>query len=97
MPADSPSLDQEDVPATEAATLSSLYSFLALTMRYPEPSFCSGPLFEALASLLESLDWSGERTLMQTWLDQTPDPLDELRTAYTSLFITSTPRTTIPP
>jgi TorA maturation chaperone TorD len=97
MPADSPSLDQDDVPATEAATLSSLYSFLALTMRYPEPGFCNASFFEAMISLLESLDWQKEMSSVHTWLDQTPDPLDELRTAYTQLFITSTPRSTIPP
>lgn len=97
MPADSPSLDQEDVPATEAATLSSLYSFLALTMRYPEPGFCNAPFFEAMSSLLESLDWQTEQSSVRSWLDQTSDPLDDLRTAYTHLFITSTLRTTIPP
>ena len=97
MPADSPSLAQEDVPATEAATLSSLYSFLALTMRYPEPGFCNAAFFEAMTALLESLDWQAQNTSLHTWLAQTYDPLEDLRTAYTHLFITSAPRTTIPP
>lgn len=97
MPGLNNSPDQETDTATEAATLSSLYSFLALTMRYPEPVFCNAAFFEAMTALLESLDGQTELKLVRGWLDQTPDPLDDLRTAYTDLFITSTPRMTIPP
>ena len=60
MAAHSTPLDQEDASATEAATLSSLYSFLALTMRYPAPAFCNDQLFDAMESLLASLDWQNE-------------------------------------
>jgi len=97
MPTHSPSLDQEDASATEAATLSSLYSFLALTMRYPDPAFCTDSFFDALESLLASLDWTSQLAAIRTWREQTPDPLDDLRTEYTRLFITAAPRTTIPP
>jgi putative dimethyl sulfoxide reductase chaperone len=97
MPAHSPSLDQEDASATQAATLSSLYSFLALTMRYPDPAFCNDSFFDAFESLLASLDWQPELAEVRTWREQTLDPLDDLRTAYTRLFITSAPRATIPP
>jgi len=97
MPTHSPSLDQEDISATQAGTLSSLYSFLALTMRYPDPAFCNDSLFYALESLLASLDWQRELAEIRAWRAQTPDPLDELRTEYTRLFITASPRTTIPP
>jgi len=97
MPAHSPSLDQEDASATEAATLSSLYSFLALTMRYPDPAFCTETFLDALESLLASLDWPSELAAIRTWRGQTPNPLDDLRTEYTRLFITAAPRTTIPP
>ncbi|MDR2550854.1 MAG: molecular chaperone TorD family protein [Desulfobulbus sp.] len=89
--------DQDDASATEAATLSSLYSFLALTMRYPDPAFCNEPFFDAFESLLASLDWQAELAAMRTWREETADPLDDLRTAYTSLFITAAPGTTIPP
>jgi hypothetical protein len=67
MPAHSPTLDQEDASATQAATLSSLYSFLALTMRYPEPAFCNDQLFDTTESLLESLDWGEELTEFRRW------------------------------
>ena len=97
MPVHSPSLDQEDASAAQAATLSSLYSFLALTMRYPDPAFCNGSFFDALESLLASLDWQPELTEVRAWRERTLDPLDDLRTAYTRLFITSAPRATIPP
>ena len=97
MPAHSPTLDQEDASATQAATLSSLYSFLALTMRYPEPAFCNDQLFDTTESLLESLDWREELTEFRRWRVQTLNHLDDLRTAYTGLFITAAPRATIPP
>ena len=89
-------IDQEDASATESATLSSLYSFLSLTIRYPDPSFCDDPLFDALESLLASLDWPEELEAIRTWRAQTQHPLDELRTEYTRLFITATPRKTLP-
>lgn len=91
------SRDQDDASATEAATLSSLYSFLALTMRYPDPAFCTEPFFDAFESLLASLDWPSELAAVRAWRERTPDPLDDLRTAYTGLFITAAPGTTIPP
>lgn len=97
MPAHSPTLDQEDASAAQAATLSSLYSFLALTMRYPEPAFCNDQLFDTTESLLESLDWGEELTEFRRWRAQTPNHLDDLRTEYTGLFITAAPRATIPP
>ncbi len=89
-------IDQEDASATESATLSSLYSFLSLTMRYPDTAHCGAPLFDTLESLLASLDWSEDLALIRNWRNHTPDPVDELRTEYTRLFITSAPRTTLP-
>nr|WP_321466850.1 molecular chaperone TorD family protein [uncultured Desulfobulbus sp.] len=89
-------IDQEDASATESATLSSLYSFLSLTTRYPDAAFCGPPLFDALESLLASLEWSEELAAIRDWRAQTPDPLDDLRTEYTRLFITSAPRSTLP-
>lgn len=97
MPAHSDSIKQEDVPATEAATLSALYSFLALTMRYPDPAFCNDQFLDTMESLLVSLDWQKELVDFQQWREQPLDHLDDLRTEYTRLFITAAPRTTIPP
>ncbi|MDD2463285.1 MAG: molecular chaperone TorD family protein [Desulfobulbus sp.] len=89
-------IDQDDASATESATLSSLYSFLSLTMRYPDAAFCGEPLFDALESLLASLDWPEELATIRHWRMQTANPLDDLRTEYTRLFITSAPRATLP-
>jgi putative dimethyl sulfoxide reductase chaperone len=97
MPAHSNPPDQEDAPATEAATLSTLYSFLALTMRYPDPAFCNDQYFETLESLLASLDWQEELAALRQWRSQPIDHLDDLRTEYTRLFITAAPGKTIPP
>nr|WP_320011847.1 molecular chaperone TorD family protein [uncultured Desulfobulbus sp.] len=96
MPPHTPHRDQEDAFATEAATLSSLYSFLSLTMRYPEPVFCDTSLFDALESLLASLDWPEDLASFQSWRAQSPNPVDELRTEYTRLFITAARQKTLP-
>ena len=90
-------LDQGNAPAGEDATLSAIYSLLALTMRYPAAASCNDQLFDTLESLLASLDWSGERAALQDWRRRSVDPLDELRTAYTRLFINAVPRVTAPP
>jgi len=89
--------DQDDASVTEAATVSSLYSFLALTMRYPDPTFCNEPFFDTFESLLASLDWPSELMEIRAWREQTADHLDDLRTAYTHLFITAAPGSTVPP
>jgi TorA maturation chaperone TorD len=89
---------QENIAvAEEAATLSALYFFLALTMRYPDPDFCDDSFLDTLESLLISLDWQAELVAIRDWRSQTANPLDDLRTAYTTLFITAALRKTIPP
>ena len=90
-------LDQGNAPAGEDATLSAIYSLLALTMRYPDGASTNDQLFDTLESLLVSLDWSGERAALQDWRRRSADPLDDLRTAYTRLFINAVPHVTVPP
>ena len=97
MPVQSTTIDQEDASVTEAATLSTIYSFLALTMRYPDPTFCNSHFFDTLESLLASLDWQDELTAIRQWRTQSIDLIDDLRTEYTRLFISASPRTTVPP
>ena len=97
MAANSTPIDQEDASAAEAATLSSLYSFLALTMRYPDPAFCNDQFLDAMDSLLASLEWQTELDEFRAWRGATIDHLDDLRTEYTRLFITAALRATIPP
>lgn len=97
MPVLNSSADSDDIPAQHAATLSALYAFLALTMRYPDPSFCDAFFVDTLETLLASLDWTDELAAIRAWRQQTPDLLDDLRTAYTGLFITAAPGRTAPP
>jgi TorA maturation chaperone TorD len=97
MPAHSTSIDQEDASAAEAGTLSAIYSFLALTMRYPDPAFCNDLFLDTLESLLASLDWQPELAELRQWRAQPLDHLDDLRTEYTRLFINAVPRTIVPP
>ena len=97
MPMSNQALDQEDASVTEAATLGSIYGFLALTMRYPDAAFCTAAFFDTLESLLASLDWPEELAAIRAWRQRTADPLNDLKTAYTGLFITAAPRTIVPP
>ena len=97
MPAHNTSIDQENASASEAATLSTIYSFLALTMRYPDPAFCNDAFLGTMESLLASLDWQTELVAFHQWRVQPIDHLDDLRTEYTRLFINSVPKTTVPP
>ena len=97
MPAHNTSIDQENASASEAATISTIYSFLALTMRYPDPAFCNDAFLGTMESLLASLDWQTELVAFHQWRVQPIDHLDDLRTEYTRLFINSVPKTTVPP
>ncbi|MGI6655467.1 MAG: TorD/DmsD family molecular chaperone [Desulfobulbus sp.] len=81
----------------EAVALSSLYTLLAQTMRYPQPEFCNETLFDALETLLDTLGWQTEQAELRRWRRNAGDPLDELRTEYTRLFINNPARTAIPP
>lgn len=90
-------LDQNDAPTSEDATLSAIYSLLALTMRYPDAAGINDQLFDTLESLLASLDRPTELTAFRDWRRRSSDPLDELRIEYTRLFINAVPHVTVPP
>ena len=90
-------LDQNDAPTSEDATLSAIYSLLALTMRYPDSACTNDQLFDTLEALLTSLDRPAELTALSGWRHRSTDPLDDLRTEYTRLFINAVPHVTVPP
>ena len=90
-------IDSETNTLEEFAIIRDIYGILALMMRYPESSFCNTQLFDALETLLASLEWEEELQTIRSWLDDSADPLDDLQVAYTGLFINSAPLSTIPP
>ena len=90
-------LDQDDAPTSEEATLSAIYSLLALTMRYPDSACTNDQLFDTLEALLTSLDRPAELAALSDWRHRSTDPLDDLRTEYTRLFINAVPHVTVPP
>ena len=90
-------LDQDDAPTSEEATLSAIYSLLALTMRYPDSACTNDQLFDTLEALLTSLDRPAELTALSDWRHRSTDQLDDLRTEYTRLFINAVPHVTVPP
>lgn len=81
----------------EVELMSSIYGFLALTMRYPEQSFCDDQYLEAFKDLLSSLEWQDELDAIERWQRKTANLIDDLQIAYTKLFINSAPGSTIPP
>jgi len=97
MPATSTTIDQEDAAATEAGTLSNIYAFLALTMRYPQAAFVTPPFLDTLESLLASLDWQPALAEVGQWRQQPINHLDDLQTEYTRMFINAAPRMAVPP
>ncbi|WP_028582911.1 TorD/DmsD family molecular chaperone [Desulfogranum mediterraneum] len=84
-------------PAEEAVLLSDVYSFLALSMRYPDAHFLDDQFLEAFAALLESLELKPQLEEFLLWRADSADPLEELQLEYTRLFINSVPCSTVPP
>ncbi len=97
MPEHNPSHDHRTLSSDEGKTISEIYSFLALTMRYPDKSFCNEHFLDTYLSLLESLEWDTEQTELSQWRSQCSNIIDDLQVEYTRLFINSAPRTTVPP
>lgn len=88
------------VDSEEARTLSDIYSFLALTMRYPDPSFCTNTFLDTLEALLNSLHWQADLIDLQGWRQQSREFnfIQDLQLEYTGLFINAaTTGATIPP
>lgn len=93
MQTDPPSCSEQD----DAAALGALYSFLALTMRYPQAEYCSPDMLDMLETLSESLDWQEELGQLRDWRNTCPSLLDDLQIEYTRLFINAVPHTPAPP
>ncbi|WP_051309103.1 TorD/DmsD family molecular chaperone [Desulfogranum japonicum] len=81
----------------EAHTLSDVYSFLSLTMRYPNPEFLDRQFLETYVLLLKSLGWQEEAEQIQLLIFSSESCLDELQLEYTRLFINAIPKSTVPP
>ncbi len=81
----------------EARALSDIYSFLALTMRYPDERFLDHQFLETYTLLLRSLGREDLANEIQPLLSCSDSILDDLQVEYTRLFINSVPKSTVPP
>ena len=84
-------------PGPESETLADLYGFLALAMRYPEPSFLDDEYLAALVEILGQMGLVDEQNEIRHLMDSDPALLDNLQQEYTRLFVNNIPRTIAPP
>jgi TorA maturation chaperone TorD len=77
--------------------LADVYGFLALTMRYPDPSFLTEDFLDVFENLLASLDMTGEQEEIRACRQQAGNLVDTLQVEYTRLFINGVPHIIAPP
>ena len=77
--------------------LADVYGFLALTMRYPDPSFLTEDYLDVFEKLLDSLDMMDEQEEIRTCRQQDSNLVDTLQVEYTRLFINGIPHMIAPP
>ena len=88
-----------DINNSEAVILADIYTFLALTMRYPTPSFINKEFLDALTGLLTSYEMDSELTEIQNFCysENEEELLESLQIEYTRLFINAAPHIIAPP
>ncbi|MEA2114973.1 MAG: molecular chaperone TorD family protein, partial [Thermodesulfobacteriota bacterium] len=77
--------------------LADVYDFLALTMRYPAPSFLTEDFLDVFEELLGSFDMLSEQEEIRTCRQQDNNIVDTLQIEYTRLFINGIPHIIAPP
>jgi TorA maturation chaperone TorD len=89
----------EDTKLTdqEAESISELYLFLSLTMRYPEADFFSSEFLDSYDQLLTGLEMEEEQKALRTCRRDDENLLQTLRVEYTRLFINAVPHVIAPP
>lgn len=85
--------------AEQAQPLADVYSFLALCMRYPDPSFLTDEFLDVFEELLVSLGLHDQQKEISTYRKSNSKDtlLDDLQIAYTRLFINAAPHLIAPP
>ncbi len=83
----------------EGMILADIYTFLALTMRYPEASFINKEFLDAFEGLLSSYEMDSELAEIQNLrpAENEQELLDILQIEYTRLFINAAPHIIAPP
>ena len=88
-----------DINSSEAMILADIYTFLALTMRYPESSFFNKEFLDAFTGLLTSYEMDSELAEIQNscQAENEQELLESLQIEYTRLFINAAPHIIAPP
>ena len=86
-----------ELTAPEAASISELYLFLSLTMRYPEADFFTDEFLDSYEQLLTGLEMKEEQKSIHAMRQDDKNLLQTLRVEYTRLFINSVPHVIAPP
>jgi TorA maturation chaperone TorD len=81
----------------DAETLSELYMFFSLLMRYPEADFLTDDFLEAYENLLSGLELKDELDELKKCRSNDNNLLQTLRIEYTRLFINAVPHMIAPP
>jgi TorA maturation chaperone TorD len=75
----------------EAESISELYLFLSLTMRYPEADFFTNEFLDSYEQLLTGLKMEEEQKSIHACRQDDENLLQTLRVEYTKLFINAVP------
>ncbi|NOX25177.1 MAG: hypothetical protein GXP59_03510 [Deltaproteobacteria bacterium] len=82
---------------TENQKISAIYSFLALSMRYPEPEWLENDYLARLINLLENLEWLDDTAGLKNFKPQDSQAFEDLQVEHTRLFITAAGGVFAPP
>lgn len=82
---------------TDSESLADVFGFLALLMRYPEPTFFDNDFLDLLEALLTSLNFDSEKEAIACWRTSVQDVLLDAQVEYTRLFINAAPHVIAPP
>jgi len=78
-------------------TLTTFYSFLAQSFRYPEQTWLREPYFDLLDSIMQSFDIDNDAPGLRQSYCANQEGLEELQIEYTRLFINAIPSVIAPP
>ena len=81
----------------EAESLADIFAFLAMLMRYPDPSFFDNEFLDSLEALFTSLNLREKQQMVSHWRSSEEDPLLDAQLEYTRLFINAVPHVIAPP
>ena len=81
----------------QTVNLRDIYSFLALSMRYPEPAWFTKGYLSNFLTILKEAGFEAEYDRLHDLLNLDEKAFEDLQVEYTRLFINAVPRCPAPP